>query len=152
MSDLTLRETCGWCGCSTGHIITKGMQDVVYCDNCDRYQYNAPRLETGRAQRSLTTRPGVPPSMRARIFDRFGHACIDCGGRPPEVRLELDHVIPRELAAEHGMLDELIDSEWNLAPACAECNSGRRTITGPQLQLLYRCILLSQRSNQRSKP
>jgi 5-methylcytosine-specific restriction endonuclease McrA len=101
-------------------------QDVVRCIDCDRFSHNAPRTETGRRQRSLSTREGITPSQRARILAVHSNACIYCGKRPPEVRLELEHMIPRELAEQHGLLDDLIDSIHNLAPACPECNSGRR--------------------------
>lgn len=142
---ITMRTPCP-CGGTQGHIETRGGQDCVYCTTCSQYRYNAPRTETGRKKRSLSSREGITPSARARILDRYQHACVNCGRRAPEVRLELDHIIPRHLAHEHNMLDDIIDSEWNLAPACAECNSGRRSLNHPQLQLLYRCILVSSRA------
>jgi hypothetical protein len=138
-----LREICKHCGGSDGRIETRGGQDCVYCKGCDRYQYNAPRLETGRAERTLATRPGITPAQRARILDKFEHACISCGGRPPRVELTLEHIISRELADEHGMLDALIVGEFNLAPMCPECNSGHRRLPRPAVELMYRCLQMS---------
>lgn len=135
-----LRNPCLNCGGTAGRIETRNGQDTLWCLGCNRWQYNAPRLETGRAVRNLATRPGITPSQRARILDVFDHACIACGGRPPRVELTLEHIISRELADEHGMLDALIDSEWNLAPMCPECNSGHRWLPQPAVELMYRCL------------
>lgn len=141
MSTIPLRSSCP-CGGTSGHIITRGGQDCVYCDNCARYQYNAPRVETGRAKRTLQTRPGITPAQRARVLTAHDHACIGCGGRPPTVELTLEHIISREMADHYGMLDPLIDSEWNLAPMCHECNSGHRWVREPQVRLMYRCLMM----------
>lgn len=145
MTDFALRAACT-CGSTTGVIRTQGLQDCVYCAGCHRYQYNAPRTETGRKPRTLATREGITPSMRARILDRHDHACIACGKRPPEVRLEMEHIISREVADDFGLLDELIDSEWNMAPMCAECNSGHRWLKRPAVRLMYRCLMMAQRA------
>lgn len=141
---MQMRSPCHGCGHEMGKIIERSGQDTVRCARCDRWCYNAPRTETGRKQRSLSTREGITPGQRARILEAFSNACIYCGKRPPEVRLELDHMIPREVAERHGMLDDLIDSEHNLAPACAECNSGRRVLPfgATTVALIYRCLVL----------
>lgn len=140
-----MREPCRTCGTSDGHITERGKQDVVRCARCNRYAYCAPRIETGKKKRTLSTREGITPSQRARILATHDHSCISCGKRPPEVRLELDHIISRELAAEHGCLDELIDSEHNLAPRCEECNSGNRWLPAPSVRLMYRTLMMKQR-------
>jgi 5-methylcytosine-specific restriction endonuclease McrA len=134
------------CGCEHGYTVDRDNHIGLYCQNCDKWQKWISRLEAGRKPRTLSTREGVTPSQRARILDRHDHACIGCGKRPPEVRLELEHIISRELAAEHGMLDDLIDSEWNLAPMCPECNSGHRWLHRASVRLMYRCLQLAQRS------
>lgn len=143
MSDptLTLRAACP-CGGTTGRIVTRSGQDVVYCNDCDRYQYNAPRLETGRAQRSLASRPGITVSQRARVLAVHDYACVSCGRRPPDIELQLAHIISREIAAKYEMLDALIDSEWNLAPMCAECNSGDAFVSEPSVRLMYRVLMI----------
>jgi len=125
-----------------GFIAENNGQDVVRCSACNRYQYNAPRVETGRKVRTLASREGVPVGQRSRILDAHDHCCIACGRRPPDIRLELDHIIPRDVAAKFDILDDLIDSPANLAPLCAECNSGRRLTDGPSVRLMYRCLLI----------
>lgn len=143
MSDvITMRAECSGCGGTTGEIRPKSGQDCVYCCTCNTWQYNAPRLETGRAVRSLSTRPGITPAQRARVLAVHDHACIGCGKRPPDVALDIDHILGREIAFKHGLLDELIDSEWNLAPMCQECNSGKRWVSEPEVRLMYRVLML----------
>ncbi len=136
-----LRKPC-LCGCPDGQITTRNGQDVARCQKCDLFQYNAPKLETGRAQRSLATRPGITPSQRARIFAVHDNACIVCGRRPPDVELVLAHIISREIADRYGMLDALIDSEFNLAPMCPEDNSGDAFLSEPSVRLMYRVLLI----------
>ncbi|CAN5601203.1 hypothetical protein BH24ACT5_BH24ACT5_17350 [soil metagenome] len=142
---IAMSRPCKHCGSEdVGEIRPSGGQDCVYCCVCGKHSYNASGFETGRKKRTLATRKGITPSTRARILDRHDHACISCGKRPPEVRLELDHIISRKLAAEHDLLDELIDSEWNLAPRCAECNSGARLLSAAPVRLMYRCLMMSR--------
>lgn len=136
-----LRHQCV-CGSTTGMIRERNGQDCVYCDGCSKWLYNAPRTETGRAVRTLASRPAITPSQRAHVMASHDYACVGCGRRAPEVRLELDHIISRELADAYGLLDALIDSHWNLAPMCAECNSGKRWVSEPQVRLMYRCLMM----------
>ena len=140
---ITMRAACG-CGSDSGSITERSGQDCVYCTGCGQWKYNAPRTETGRKKRSLASREGITPATRARILTRHDHTCIACGARPPDVHLTLEHIISREMADHHGMLDDLIDSEWNLAPMCEECNSGHRWIGHPQIRLMYRCLWMSR--------
>jgi 5-methylcytosine-specific restriction endonuclease McrA len=138
-----LRKPCRQCGGSDGHIETKSGQDCVYCIACGLWEHNAPRLETGRALRTLSTRPGLTVSQRARVFDAHDHRCIACGRSAGDgVTLDLGHLISRDDAEAHGFLDEIIDSEWNLAPMCAECNSGQRPLGSIGIRLMYRTLLI----------
>jgi hypothetical protein len=57
------------------------------------------------------------PSVRFDVFKRDGFTCAYCGRKPPEVTLEVDHIIPR---AEGG--DDAVD---NLTTACMDCNRGK---------------------------
>lgn len=119
---------CRHCGSDDAtRIVTRGGQDSVYCDavGCEgRYSHNAPRAETGREVRSLRTRPDIKPSQRARIIDRDNSTCVFCGARPPDIRLEIEHLISVEMGRSIGLDDiELYDDE-NLAAMCASCNSG----------------------------
>lgn len=140
---ITMRSPCHLCGGDQGAITTKNGQDVVRCATCDEYMYCAPRTETGRAVRSLSSRPGIKPSARARILAEHDHACITCGRRAPDVALDLGHLISREDAERCGFLDDpIIDSEWNLAPQCQECNSGQRPHGSAGIRLIYRALVM----------
>lgn len=59
----------------------------------------------------------VGKAVRFRVFHRYRFTCQYCGKTPPDVVLEIDHVIPR---AEGGD-----DDETNLVPACFDCNRGK---------------------------
>ena len=62
---MDLRKPCKECGHRYGSIDTRGGQDCVYCGKCDAYQYNAPKTETGRKPRSLsTTHALIKPKQR----------------------------------------------------------------------------------------
>lgn len=138
-----LRAVCPQCGGGDGRIETKSGQDCVYCLDCGRWQYNAPRIETGREQRTLSSRPGITTSQRARIFDVHDQRCITCGRTAADgVTLDLGHLISRDDAEAHGFLDEIIDGEFNLAPMCAECNSGQRPLGSIGIRLMYRILLI----------
>lgn len=52
--------------------------------------------------------------VRFEILRRDNFTCRYCGSKAPDVRLHVDHVIPRR----HGGTDDL----WNLTAACMECN------------------------------
>lgn len=57
-------------------------------------------------------------STRIRILERDGFRCVYCGRKPPEVALEVDHVLP---LAKGGN-----SHSTNLVTACRECNNGKR--------------------------
>jgi 5-methylcytosine-specific restriction endonuclease McrA len=140
---MNLRRLCSSCSGSDGYIVTKNGQDVVRCAECDDYQYCAPRVETGREVRSLSTRPNLKPAVRFRILDEFGYVCISCGRGAPEVELTVDHIISRKAAEMAGVLDDLIDSDDNLAPMCAPCNSGKRAaFTVGTIKLMHRALIM----------
>jgi hypothetical protein len=42
-----LRAACPQCGAKTGRIDVRNGQNSVFCTNCDAFQYNAPKSETG---------------------------------------------------------------------------------------------------------
>lgn len=52
---------------------------------------------------------------RRRIYDRDGNRCRRCGRGEPEVRLEIDHILPRSKGGTN------IDS--NLQTLCQACNN-----------------------------
>lgn len=77
---------------------------------------------------------------RIRILERDRYTCVYCGRRPPEVMLEVDHVVPRVLG---GLSDGT-----NLVTACRECNNGKRAglISLPDTVVLV--PLLSKRAER----
>jgi hypothetical protein len=70
----------------------------------------------------MSENPRRPLSKRTRfeVFKRDGFQCVYCGRHPPDVLLEVDHVIP---VAEGGG-----DQEENLATACFDCNRGKAAV------------------------
>lgn len=54
---------------------------------------------------------------RFEVLTHHSLKCVYCGRRPPEVKLQLDHKIPKS----KGGTDELD----NLVPACFDCNVGK---------------------------
>ena len=140
-ASITMRAPCTRCGEERGTVTRKSMQDVVRCANCDRHCYNAPRIELGLAPVTLASRPDISPSRRYRTLDAHGHACVSC--HRTDVDLQIDHLISREDADQLGFLDELIESDLNLAPMCAECNSGKRVTGSASIRLMYRCLIIA---------
>lgn len=60
----------------------------------------------------------LAPEVREAIYQRDGRRCVYCGRTPPEVRLTVDHVTPRQLGGR--------DEPSNLVTACRQCNSDKR--------------------------
>jgi len=56
--------------------------------------------------------------LRFKILKKYNFTCQYCGRRAPEVKLEVDHIIP---ISKGGSNDE-----DNLTVACFECNRGKR--------------------------
>lgn len=120
--DYQMRAPCR-CGSTTGRIETKSGQDCVYCLGCGKHQYNAPRVETGRAVRTVTTvHNGIKPKQRARILLRANGSCELChnGDRP----LHVGHLLSVNDGMKQGLTDLEINSDENLAAMCDECNLG----------------------------
>jgi len=59
----------------------------------------------------------MTPKKRFNIFHRDGFTCQYCGKKPPEVILEVDHIIPVSKGGN--------DDEDNLITSCFECNRGK---------------------------
>lgn len=57
-------------------------------------------------------------TKRFNVFKRDGFQCQYCGRQPPEVVLEVDHVVPQSKGGG--------DDALNLLTACFECNRGKR--------------------------
>lgn len=118
-----MRADCRFgCGSDLGRIETKNGQDCVYCIGCGRHQYNAPRVETGREARSVTTvHNGIKPKQRARILERDGGRCFLCGKGE---NLHVGHLLSVNEGLKQGLTEVEINDDENLAAMCDECNLG----------------------------
>jgi len=67
--------------------------------------------------KTYTPREGITLSKRYEVLLRDNFICVYCGKRPPEVKLEVDHKIPKC----KGGVDEI----ENLVTSCFECNRGK---------------------------
>jgi hypothetical protein len=70
-----------------------------------------------RASQVRKIRRAIPRKLRWQILERDGRACVYCGRKAPEVKLEVDHITA---VANGGTNDPS-----NLATACEDCNGGK---------------------------
>lgn len=63
------------------------------------------------------SRMSLSKKIRFEIFKRDGFKCTYCGQNPPQVVLEIDHIIPKSA----GGKDEIV----NLTTSCFDCNRGK---------------------------
>lgn len=120
-----LRKPCAECGHDRGVIRAKGQQDCVFCAKCDRYQYNAPRTETGKRTRSVTTvHNGIRPKQRARILERAHCRCEICHQART---LHVGHILDVDNGLKLGiqLTERQLNSDENLIAHCEECNLGQ---------------------------
>ncbi len=61
---------------------------------------------------------GITRGQRFRVFEMDNFTCQYCGAKTPDVKLEIDHIIP--------ILRSGDDSMENLITACYDCNRGKR--------------------------
>ncbi len=116
-----MRQPCPKCGGTEGVIETQSGQDRVFC-LCGAWVYNAPKTETGRAVRSVTTvHNGIKPKLRMRIIERANGHCELCGAKD---NLHVGHMISVDAGLKAGMTDAEINSDENLYCSCDECNLG----------------------------
>ena len=124
MSGFVMRAPCADCGSAFGSVTERNGQDTVRCAECYKYQYNAPRVETGREQRSVsTTHAAIKPKQRARIIDRAHGRCESCGRK--EGVLHVGHWLSVDSAMSLGLSEAEINDDENLYIACEECNLGQ---------------------------
>lgn len=122
---MEMRKECVACNCKNGKIVTRSGQDCVFCERCNRYQYNAPKTETGRSKRSLsTTHAAIKPSQRSRIIERAQLRCERCGKScfSEADGLHVGHILSVESGHAQGLSDDIINCDDNLIAECAECN------------------------------
>jgi 5-methylcytosine-specific restriction endonuclease McrA len=119
-----MRKPCQGCGCEFGLLSEVNGQDTVRCFACNRHCYNAPRTETGRAQRTVSTvHNAVKPKLRSKILERDGHRCVLCHAE--DVPLHVGHVVSVDAGLAVGLSDAEINDEENLIAQCQECNLGQ---------------------------
>lgn len=139
---------CTKCGAVEPQLTDRNGQWVAHCPHCHDYIKCVPKADLGLEVRSVTSRKGLKPRIRSRVLDRFGHSCISCGRIAGDVILHIDHIIPVQMAKDHGFYDDLIESEWNLAPECEECNLGKGAVvfSARTVALMYRALVLASRA------
>lgn len=144
MSIIQLRAKCE-CGCDTGRITETGNQDVVRCSWCEKFQYNAPRHETGKAIRPVSQRENISPSMRSKIMLRAGGACELC--HSSDYPLTVGHLLSVVSGTELGVPIDTINGEENLSAMCESCNSGLGKETVP-LRIAVSIVMARSRNNR----
>ena len=63
------------------------------------------------------TRNPISKKLRFEIFKRDGFSCKYCNAKPPNVSLEIDHIVPVSKGGNN--------SQDNLITACFDCNRGK---------------------------
>lgn len=66
-------------------------------------------------------RPSIKPSVRMKILRRDKYICQKCGRKAPEVKLEVDHIIPWSWNKTREMSENIRD----YITLCRECNIGK---------------------------
>lgn len=69
----------------------------------------------------------VSKRVRYAVLERDHHTCRYCGASAPDVRLQIDHVVPVALGGS--------DEPKNLVTSCEACNSGKASTT-PSLEVV----------------
>ena len=67
---------------------------------------------------SRQTRIALPLKLRWDVLKRNHYKCVKCGARPPDVELEVDHILP----VSRGGTNDLT----NLRTLCRPCNQGKK--------------------------
>lgn len=65
----------------------------------------------------MSKRVAIPKKMRFEVLKRDAFACQYCGGKAPDVLLQIDHVVPVVDGGETVIL--------NLVTSCEPCNNGK---------------------------
>lgn len=82
---------------------------------------------------------------RFEIFKRDEFTCAYCGQKPPQVTLEVDHIVP---LVEGGS-----DDRENLTTACTDCNRGKAGIPltlMPENVVLRRQVMAEREEQERA--
>lgn len=57
--------------------------------------------------------------LRVDAIEKYGNKCMMCGNSPPDVVINVDHILPRKLRPDLAM------TLSNLQILCADCNQGK---------------------------
>ena len=69
----------------------------------------------------------ISKRTRFEVFKRDGFICQYCGGTPPGVVLEVDHIFP--VHPKNKSEDPGSDTVDNLLTACKDCNRGKANVS-----------------------
>lgn len=72
-------------------------------------------------------RNSISKRTRFEVFKRDRFCCVYCGRTPPDVLLEVDHII----AVSKGGSDDIL----NLATSCKDCNAGKSNVPLAQVRV-----------------
>jgi hypothetical protein len=75
-------------------------------------------LSDNQAEAPQKKQNEISKKLRFEVFKRDGFTCQYCGRKPPDVELELDHIVPKNQCGR--------DEAGNLITACKDCNRGKR--------------------------
>lgn len=64
------------------------------------------------------SRAALPLKVRWDVLKRDDYVCVKCGGRPPDVELEVDHIVPVSCGGTNDLT--------NLRTLCRRCNQGKK--------------------------
>ena len=83
-------------------------------------QYKNGEITQGQllGNRSASARGTISLKVRWDVMKRGNYMCAKCGSRPPDVSLEIDHIVP---LAQGGT-----DAIANLQVLCNRCNQGKK--------------------------
>jgi 5-methylcytosine-specific restriction endonuclease McrA len=78
---------------------------------------------SGSIEWEIEARKAISKTLRFEIFKRDSFTCQYCGERPPNVALEVDHIVAVAMGGK--------TEAGNLVTACKDCNrgKGKRTLT-----------------------
>ncbi len=127
LPEYVMRAPCRHCGEASrgrGPRVSNG-QAVVFCAECRRSVYNAPKTETGTPQRNIKSRPDLRPGQRERILERDGGECFLCHRR--DGILHVAHALSVADAKTIGVPEEEYMDDANLYASCEECNLGLKS-------------------------
>jgi 5-methylcytosine-specific restriction endonuclease McrA len=146
---MQMRKACSACSEQEGRLETRNGQDCVFCVGCGAFQYNAPKTETGRVPRTVTTvHNGITARQRARILVRSLGRCDLCGAKGD---LHVGHLLSVKEGLRLGLTEVELNNDENLAAFCPECNLGLGQEVVP-LRLMVSILMARLRPTRKELP